>query len=109
MLGVNSTLSELRLGFNTLGKGVAVLAAALAGNSTLTSLDLEGNKIDKVGAAALICVFETNSTLTNLQINENFVGLQAFHALADLCARNKENQKKRKETLYSLLLHDLLS
>ncbi|XP_068700167.1 NLR family CARD domain-containing protein 3-like isoform X5 [Montipora foliosa] len=62
--------------------GAAILAHAMATNSTVTEMDLLGNGIGDSGAAALAEVVEINSTLTHLYLSGNGIGDSGAAALA---------------------------
>ncbi|XP_068761724.1 NLR family CARD domain-containing protein 3-like [Montipora capricornis] len=64
------------------GSGTAILADAMATNSTVTLLDLSSNEISISGAAALAKSMEVNSTLTELNLSESGIGDSGAAALA---------------------------
>ncbi|XP_068709706.1 NLR family CARD domain-containing protein 3-like isoform X2 [Montipora foliosa] len=69
---VNSTLTYLNLSGQKIGdSGAGALAKAMERNSTLTELDLFENNISSFGAVALAKTMEVNSTLTSLFLSFN--------------------------------------
>ena len=71
-LAVNTTLAKLDLGYNAFGKeGGRAMGEALAVNTTLTQLHLGGNKIGTKGASAIAQALEVNKALTNLDLSSN--------------------------------------
>ena len=82
-MATNSTVTELYLFGNEIGdSGAAALAKAVEINSTLTRLDLSENRIGDSGAAALAKAVEINSTLTHLDLSQNRIGDSGAAALA---------------------------
>ncbi|XP_068686712.1 NLR family CARD domain-containing protein 3-like [Montipora foliosa] len=82
-MATNSTLTKLYLSGNGIGDtGAAALAKAVEINSTLTELYLSGNGIGDTGAAALAKAVEINSTLTTLGLSGNGIGDSGAAALA---------------------------
>ncbi|XP_068687262.1 NLR family CARD domain-containing protein 3-like isoform X2 [Montipora foliosa] len=82
-MATNSTVTELNLKYNEIGdSGAAALAKAVEINSTLTTLNLSYNKIGASGAAALAKAVESNSTLTELDLSANEIGDSGAAALA---------------------------
>ena len=57
----------------------AALAAELAVNTSVTELNLEGNRVGAAGAASLASALEKNTTLLTLDLGTNGVGA-AFRA-----------------------------
>ena len=82
-MATNSTVTELNLKYNGIGdSGAAALAEAVEINSTLTTLSLSDNVIGVSGAAALAKAVEINSTLTTLNLSDNVIGDSGAAALA---------------------------
>ena len=82
-MATNSTVTELDLRRRAIGdSGAAALAKAVEINSTLTELDLRGCAIGDSGAAALAKAVEINSTLTELRLYGNGIGDSGAAALA---------------------------
>ena len=82
-LATNSTVTLLNLSRNEISiSGAAALAKAMEVNSTLTELNLSENEIGDSGAAALAKVMEVNSTLTELNLSENEISDSGAAALA---------------------------
>ena len=75
-MATNSTVTRLFM----CNSGAATLAKAV--NSTLTELDLHDNVIVDSGAAALAKAVEINSTLTHLKLSFNGIGHSGAAALA---------------------------
>ena len=67
---------------------VAVLAAVLEANTTLTNLDLQGNNIGPAGAVSLATALKTNTTLTNLDLSYNNIGSAGAESLATALKTN---------------------
>ena len=68
---------------------VAVLAAVLEANTTLTNLDLQGNNIGPAGAESLATALKTNTTLTNLDLSySNNIGPAGAESLATALKTN---------------------
>ena len=79
----NSTVTHLALYQYIIGaSGAAALAKAVEINSTLTHLQLPHNRIGDSGAAALAKAVEINSTLTCLNLSGNGIGESGAAALA---------------------------
>ena len=82
-MATNSTVTEMNLLGNGIGdSGAAALAKAVEINSTLTQLYLSRNRIGHSGAAALAKAVEINSTLTELDLFGNEIGDSGAAALA---------------------------
>ena len=82
-MATNSTVTKLDLFGNEIGEsGAASLAKAVEINSTLTTLDLSANGIGDSGAAALAKAVEINSTLTTLDLSANGIGDSGAAAMA---------------------------
>ena len=82
-MAANSTLTHLYLSANGIGdSGAAALAKAVEINSTLTCLNLFENGIGDSGAAALAKAVEINSTLTRLGLLHSRIGDSGAAALA---------------------------
>ena len=67
---------------------VAVLAAVLEANTTLTNLDLQGNNIGPAGAESLATALKTNTTLTNLFLSHNNIGPAGAESVATVLKTN---------------------
>ncbi|XP_068734580.1 NLR family CARD domain-containing protein 3-like [Montipora capricornis] len=81
-MAANSTVTELTLKYNGIGdSGAAAMAEAVEINSTLTTLLLAHNRIGESGAAALAKAVEMNSTLTELDLSYNGIGASGAAAL----------------------------
>ena len=94
-LAVNTTLTQLDLRLNALGKeGGRAMGEVLAVNNTLTQLVLCGNKIGSTGASAISQAMEVNKALTDLNVRDNRIrdkearkiakALQVNHVLTTL-------------------------
>ncbi|XP_068700169.1 NLR family CARD domain-containing protein 3-like [Montipora foliosa] len=82
-MATNSTVTTLYLSRHIIGdSGAAALAKAVEINSTLTELILDYNEIGDSGAAALAKAVEINSTLTRLTLDYNEIGDSGAAALA---------------------------
>ena len=82
-IATNSTVTELDLFGNGMGdSGAAALAKAVEINSTLTRLNVANNRIGDSGAVALAKAVEINSTLTELHLSHNGIGDSGAAALA---------------------------
>ena len=99
-LAVNTTLTQLYLGGNKLGKEeVRLMREALAVNTTLTQLVLDTKKLRSKAASAIAHVLEVNKALTTLDLKYNRIGgkgarkmakaLQVNHVLTTLDLDNK--------------------
>ena len=83
-MATNSTLTKLYLSGNGIGDtGAAALAKAVEINSTLTELYLSGNGIGDTGTAALAKAVEINSMLATLGLSGNGIGDSGAAALAE--------------------------
>ena len=82
-MATNSTVTKMNLFRNGIGdSGAAALAKAVEINSTLTRFSLCDNRIGDSGAAALAKAVEINSTLTDLDLSSNGIGDSGAAALA---------------------------
>ncbi|XP_068753852.1 NLR family CARD domain-containing protein 3-like [Montipora capricornis] len=82
-MATNSTVKKLHLLGSEIGNsGAAALAKAVEINSTLTVLYLVDNEIGDSGAAALAKAVEINSTLKVLYLVDNEIGYSGAAALA---------------------------
>ncbi|XP_068734604.1 NLR family CARD domain-containing protein 3-like [Montipora capricornis] len=82
-MATNSTVTELLLPSNNIGdSGAAALAKAVEINSTLTKLNLVFNEIGDSGAAALAKAVQINSMQTKLGLLFNKIGDSGAGALA---------------------------
>ena len=106
-LASNSTLTDLSLYSNAPGahwgrilQGVAAMAAGGASSScssSLTALDLGGNRIGDEGARTLSISLCENTMLTDLHLDFNAIGMDGIAALEDALRTNT--------TLCTLWLH----
>ncbi|XP_068717233.1 NLR family CARD domain-containing protein 3-like [Montipora capricornis] len=88
-MAANSTVTELTLKYNGIGdSGAAALAKAVEINSTLTTLNLPSNRIGAAGAPTLAKAVENNSTLTKLYLKSNKIGDSGAAALAQAMGVN---------------------
>ena len=68
----NTTLTTLELNGNDLGKGFGVaVASALERNTTLTTLELGINRLGEVSGVAIAGALEKNTTLTKMDLDKN--------------------------------------
>ena len=74
ILEKNSSLTHLDLSFNVFDGVVSSLSKALKANSSLTSLNLEGNFIGDSGASSLSNALKAKSSLTDLNLSDNRIG-----------------------------------
>ena len=100
-LRLNSVLTHLDLGVNSIGSHLAtILADSLQSNCTLTRVDLFRNMIDSAGGVALAKALLTNRSLTHLNLGSNHIGdsgatefveaLQTNNTLVFLDLRNND-------------------
>eukprot|EP01033_Poteriospumella_lacustris_P012823 gene12823-9168_t len=73
------TLTTLDLSGHPFGRhlnaaGVTVVASMLRANTTLTTLNLNGNSIGAAGVTLVASALEANTTLTTLHLSNNFIG-----------------------------------
>ncbi|KAF9899014.1 hypothetical protein EC991_009784, partial [Linnemannia zychae] len=88
-LRTNSTLTTLNLQFNKVGPHeVQAMAEVLRTNSTMITLDLGNNFIGGSGAQSLSAILQANSTLTTLILNDNSLGDEGAQALAEALKTN---------------------
>ena len=82
-MATNSTVTHLNLSsYGIRDSGAAAVAKAVEINSTLTELDLSHNRIGDSGAAALAKAVEINSTLAHLNVARSGIGDSGAAALA---------------------------
>ena len=82
-LSVNTTLTHLNLEGNRVGEpGAASLSQALFFNTTLTHLNLEGNRVGEPGAASLSKALFVNTALTHLNLGRNELGASGAACLS---------------------------
>jgi Ran GTPase-activating protein (RanGAP) involved in mRNA processing and transport len=83
------SLSSLDLGFNCIGdEGCQALAVnAVAGNYTLETLYLSGNRIREKGTLSIAGAILHGSALTNLYLTANAIGTNGLKALAGSIAQ----------------------
>ncbi|XP_068734596.1 NLR family CARD domain-containing protein 3-like [Montipora capricornis] len=89
LLEIQHISGRLQIGHS----GAAILAQAMATNSTVTKLDLHWNGISDSGAAALAKAVEINSTLTKLYLSGNGIGDSGSAALAKAVQINSMQTK----------------
>ncbi len=77
-------LSDQKLG----DAEVAVLAAALTGNTNITSLSLGSNKIGDAGAASLAALLKSNTNMAWMNLVYNQIGNAGVAALIELATAN---------------------
>ncbi|XP_068755977.1 NLR family CARD domain-containing protein 3-like, partial [Montipora capricornis] len=88
-MATNSTVTHLNLfSYGMRDSGAAALAKAVEINSTLTELNLSGNGIGDSGAAALAKAVEINSMLTRLYLAYNEIGYSGAAALTKAVEMN---------------------
>ncbi len=88
-LQINTTLTTLNLQGNGIGADTAVvLVGALKGNTNLTTLILTGNAIGAEGAAALADALKFNTTLRTLDLDDCSLDTGAAEVLADALKAN---------------------
>ncbi|KAG0362768.1 hypothetical protein BGX24_005067, partial [Mortierella sp. AD032] len=88
-LKTNSTLTTLDLQFNKIGPHeVQAMAEALRTNSTMITLHLGNNSIGENGAQYLSAALKTNSTLITLILNHNSLGDDGAQALGEALKTN---------------------
>ena len=95
-LKVNTSLLTLDLNGNKIGdRGATEIARALLENCTLESLDVRYNGIRDRGAAALAKSIKenTNTALTDLMLDGNSLGDDGTYAIFDSLRRNSTLQK----------------
>ena len=86
-LAANSSLSNLDLSGNRIDDS-ASLSKALAVNSSLTNLDLSGNHIGDSGATSLSKVLQANTSLTKLYLSGKRIGASGAASLSQTLAVN---------------------
>lgn len=84
----NHHVSELLLFFNNIAD---TLAAALAHNSSLRTINLAYNNIGVKGATALADALKRNPSVTSLSLHKNNVGVEGVRAIAE--AIDKHNTR----------------
>ena len=82
-----TTLTTLNLSSSSIG--ITVLAAALAKQTTITSLILASDHISGEGATALAKALKENTTITTLDLRVNNIGDVGATALAEALKENK--------------------
>ena len=93
-LAVNSSLTNLDLRGNRIGSsGAASLSQALVVNSSLTNLDLSKNSFGNSGASSLAQALAVNSSLTNLDLSKTRFGNSGAACLAQALAVNSSLTK----------------
>ena len=89
VLKTNTTLTELDVSGNKIGgAGAAALAEAIKTNSTVTRLYMSKNGIGDAGVAALAEAIKINSTATELYLSQNGIGEAGAAALAEAIKTN---------------------
>jgi hypothetical protein len=87
---VNTSVTTIFLSCNQIDKlGALALAYALKVNTSLTSIDLVSNRIGIAGAAALVDALQVNTSLTYLDRRANGIGKSNRASFDLLIARNK--------------------
>ena len=84
MLHANSTLTDLNLATDNIGKsGAGVLGEMLAVNASLVSLNLDGNSIGSEGASSIARALEhANTSLQSLSLDSTELSEDFYLALA---------------------------
>ncbi|CAH3184204.1 unnamed protein product, partial [Porites lobata] len=83
VLEANTTLTNLNLSLNNIGSaGAESLATALKTNTNLTKLNLRSNNIGPAGGESLATGLKTNTTLKNLNLSFNSIGPAGAESLA---------------------------
>ena len=96
---LNTTLKDLRLGFNTIGEeGVTAVAKVLVENKSLTHLWLFGCHISGQGTSELAAALCKNSSLKYLYMQNNPIGVEGASSMSDMLKHNT--------TLEELILRD---
>ena len=99
----NSTLTTLDLSGNKIeDTGATAIAEALKSNFTLTTLDLHGNEIEDKGAAAIAHALIYNSILTTLSLQYNDVSKPIELSIRKHMETNNHNKIMRTKTLQQL-------
>ena len=87
-LKTNTTVTTLTLA-DSIVYGAAALAECLKFNTSLKTLNLNGNVIDADGAAALGQCLENTTSLTTLSLNGNGIGVEGAATLGKCLQYNK--------------------
>ncbi|KAG0274110.1 hypothetical protein BGZ96_004491, partial [Linnemannia gamsii] len=88
-LKTNSTLTTLDLQYNKVGPHeVQAMAEALRTNSTMITLHLGNNMIGDSGAQSLSVALRTNSTLITLSLDHNSIGDEGAQVLSEALKTN---------------------
>eukprot|EP01033_Poteriospumella_lacustris_P016510 gene16510-11807_t len=92
------TLTTLDLSGHPFGRhinaaGVTVVASMLRVNTTLTTLNLNGNSIGAVGVTEVASALEANTTLTTLHLSNNFIGATGAPEATSLLLRGNTTLK----------------
>ncbi|KAL0240902.1 hypothetical protein GEMRC1_006138 [Eukaryota sp. GEM-RC1] len=83
-LKVNSSVSDINLGCNSVGdQGAMALAETLKVNSSLNTVNLWSNSIGDEGAIAMAEALKTNCSLSDLNLGANLIGEPGARALLD--------------------------
>ncbi|KAL0239727.1 hypothetical protein GEMRC1_009835 [Eukaryota sp. GEM-RC1] len=89
LLKVNTTVTNLNLNGNRIGdEGARALAEVLKVNNTITSVDLGGNRIGDEGARALAEVLKVNNTITSVYLGANSISAEGVRALVEMLKVN---------------------
>lgn len=77
-------------GPSSLSQHAEQLISPVAGNTTLTALDITGHCLGDKGAMALGAMLRKNRTLRSLQLDNNYTGLAGFLAIRGALYGNKK-------------------
>eukprot|EP00998_Keelungia_sp_KM082_P002062 NODE_1249_length_1409_cov_73.826053_g1238_i0.p1 GENE.NODE_1249_length_1409_cov_73.826053_g1238_i0~~NODE_1249_length_1409_cov_73.826053_g1238_i0.p1 ORF type:complete len:436 (+),score=56.87 NODE_1249_length_1409_cov_73.826053_g1238_i0:81-1388(+) len=101
-LSKNRTLQSLDLGYNNLGGsgrkgrlrsdekeiGMQYIAEAMSKNTSITSLNLAGNKLGEPGTKHVAQMLTENGTLRTLSLFNNYIDDSCLHPLCDALGQN---------------------
>jgi len=88
-LAKNTTITTIDLSRNVIGvEGAKSLADVLAKNTTITNIDLSRNVIGVEGAESLAAALAENTTITNINLSHNHIGPEDAKSLASALAKN---------------------
>jgi hypothetical protein len=103
-LAGNSSLTDVDLCNNLItDTGVISLAASLVDNRTLSRLALWSNPLTDAVVSRLEAMLANNDRLTGLVLPKSIAPLQQRH-IKELVQRNRQNKKQRGSKLFDLLL-----
>ena len=80
------TLDLVNMGIND--AGIALIAEAIKGNTSLRNINLFGNQIGDLGTIALIQAIQENITLVSIILGDNPIGDPGAIAIADFLTTN---------------------